>query len=790
MKYILKFTEISINDIEEVGGKNASLGEMFNHLAIQQIPIPNGFAITASAFKHFIEYNKLDGVHTKLLAELDRKNYTNLKEIGAKARELILHARISTDLIDAINFAFKEVFDDKKIEVAVRSSATAEDLPNASFAGQHDTFLNISSGHDLIVAVQKCFASLYTDRAIKYREDKGFDHAKVWISVGVQEMIRTDKGCSGVGFTLDPETGFEEVIHLEGIWGIGENLVQGNVNPDEFIIFKPSLRKKKMAIISKKLGLKQQMMVYDNSSVEKLKNIETPVSLVESFVLSDEEITKLANWALIIADYYKKPMDIEWAKDGLSDKMFILQARPETVHSQTKPMQLTSYALLEEKPFIVKGQAIGSKIICGKARIVHSPNEADKLIQGEILVTEFTSPDWDPILKKVTAIITDKGGRTSHAAIIARELGVPAIVGAFDATTKIKDGQMITVNCAEGNIGYIYDGTLHWKATTVDLKNIFLPDDLETCFILGDPEKAFQLSFYPNHGVGLLRMEFIISHHIKIHPMALVNFKSLKSKEDKKTIEILTKGYSDKETYFIDQLSQGIAKIAAAFYPKQVIVRMSDFKSNEYANLIGGKQFEPDEENPMLGFRGASRYDHELYRDGFRLECEAIKKVHDDMGLNNIKLMIPFCRTPEEGEKVLHLMEKYGLKRRKNGLEIYVMAEIPSNILLAKDFSKIFDGFSIGSNDLTQLILGVDRDSNLVADLFDENNEASKEMIKSLIKTAHENRIKVGICGQGPGDSIPFTKFLVEEEIDSISFTPDLYLKGLAVVSEAAAQHA
>jgi pyruvate, water dikinase len=790
MKYILKFTEISINDIEEVGGKNASLGEMFNHLATQKIPIPNGFAVTASAFKHFIDYNKLNGVHTKLLATLDRDKYANLKEIGAKARELILHARISTDLIDAVNFAFKEVFEDQKIAVAVRSSATAEDLPTASFAGQHDTFLNISSGHDLIIAIQKCFASLYTDRAIKYREDKGFDHAKVWISVGVQEMIRADKGCSGVGFTLDPETGFEEVIHLEGIWGIGENLVQGNVNPDEFIVFKPSLRNDKMAIISKKLGLKQQMMVYDNAKVEKLKNIETPINLVERFVLSNEEILKVANWALIISDYYKMPMDIEWAKDGISERLFILQARPETVHSQIKPLQLTSYALLEERPFIVNGQAIGNKIICGKARIVHSPNDADKLIQGEILVTEFTSPDWDPILKKVTAIITDRGGRTSHAAIIARELGVPAIVGAFGATSTIKDGQYITINCSEGNVGYVYDGTLHWKATTVDLKNINLPEQLETCFILGDPEKAFQLSFYPNHGVGLLRMEFIISHLIKIHPMALVNFKTLTCKSDKKNIEKLTKGYINKEEYFVDQLSQGIAKIAAAFYPKQVIVRMSDFKSNEYANLIGGKQFEPEEENPMLGFRGASRYDHKLYRDGFRLECEAIKKVREDMGLNNIKLMIPFCRTPEEGERILLLMDKYGLKRKLNNLEIYVMAEIPSNILLANDFAKIFDGFSIGSNDLTQLILGIDRDSNLVSELFDENNQAVKKMIKSLINTAHDNGIKVGICGQGPGDSIPFTKFLVEEEIDSISFTPDAYLNGLAVISQAITQPA
>ncbi len=784
MQYIKKFSEISIKDIEDVGGKNASLGEMYNKLAPQKILIPNGFAVTSFAFKHFIEYNKLDGVHARLLEGLDRNNFSNLKEIGTKARELILHARISTDLIEAIDYAYNEVFNGAKLQVAVRSSATAEDLPDASFAGQHDTFLNINSNEDLIHSVQKCFASLYTDRAIKYREDKGFDHSKVFISVGIQEMVRADKGCSGVGFTLDPESGFEGVIHIEGIWGIGENLVQGTIIPDEYVLFKESLRQNKQAIIQKKLGSKQEMMVYSDQSVEKTVNISTPLELQNRFILTNDEVTKIANWALIIEKHYKKPMDIEWAKDGLTNNLYILQARPETVHSQQNKLEIKEYTLTEKKEPILKGQAIGSKITSGIARLINSPNDAENLKEGDILVTDVTSPDWDPILKKVSAIITNKGGRTSHASIIARELGVPAIVGTVNATTTIKDGQKVTVNCAEGNTGLIYDDLLNWKETVINFKNIYMPENIDFCFILGDPEKAFSLSNYPNSGVGLMRMEFIISHSVQVHPMALVNFNKLKNENEKKEIEKLTTNYSNKEDYFIDKLSQGIAVIAAAFYPKQVILRMSDFKSNEYANLLGGKEFEPTEENPMLGFRGASRYYNELYKEGFRLECEAVKRVRNDMGLSNLKLMIPFCRTILEGKKVLDLMEKYGLKRGENNLKIYVMAEIPSNIILAEEFSKIFDGFSIGSNDLTQLVLGVDRDSSLVSPLFDENNAASKEMIKMLIATAHKNGIKVGICGQGPSDSPEFARFLIEQGIDSISFNPDNFLKGVEIVSK------
>ena len=789
MSYIKKFSEIAIKDLNEVGGKNASLGEMYNKLASQNIAIPNGFAVTASAFKHFIEYNKLDGVHARLMASLDRKNFYNLKQIGEKARELILHARISNDLIEAISYAYEEVFAGKNPAVAVRSSATAEDLPEASFAGQHESYLNINGNQDLILAVKKCFASLYTDRAIKYREDKGFDHSKVFLSVGIQEMVRSDKGCSGVGFTIDPDSGFAGVIHFEGVWGMGENMVQGAVNPDEFLLFKTSLRKNKFPIIQKKLGSKQQMMIYSDVATQSTTNISTPIELQNQFVLNDEEITLLGNWALIIEDYYKKPMDIEWAKDGLSNELFILQARPETVHSQKKSLEIIEFKLLETKESLLKGQAIGSKIISGKAKIIQSPEESDHLESGDILVTDLTSPDWDPILKKVSAIITNKGGRTSHASIIARELGVPAIVGTANATTLIKDGQTITVNCAEGNTGLVYEGVLAWEEKVLDFKNVHLPNHPEICFILGDPDKAFSLSFYPNNGVGLMRIEFIISHQVKVHPMALVNFNSLKNLNDKKAIQELTQHFPQKETYFIDKLAQGMAIIAAAFYPKDVVIRMSDFKTNEYANLLGGKEFEPKEENPMLGFRGASRYYSDLYKQGFKLECEAVKKVRDEMGLDNVKLMIPFCRTPEEGEKVVELMKTYGLERGKNKLENYVMAEIPSNILLAEEFANIFDGFSIGSNDLTQLILGVDRDSALVASLFDENNSASKEMIKLLLETAHKYGSKVGICGQGPGDSKEFAQFLVEEGIDSISFNPDLFLKGLDLVSKLSLQH-
>lgn len=786
MNYIKIFSEISIADIPEVGGKNASLGEMKSRLSANGIELPDGFAVTAYAFRHFISHNKLDGIHTSLLAGLDRKNYINLNKIGQKARELILQSHMPGDLSDAILTAYEELFYGRNPHVAVRSSATAEDLPEASFAGQHDSFLNISGGIDLVNTVKRCFASLYTNRAIKYREDKGFDHSKVFLSVGIQEMVRADKGCSGVGFTLEPESGFLNVIHLAGVWGLGENIVQGTVTPDEFLIFKPTLRAGKKAIIQKQLGEKQKTMIYSGAASQTTVNTDTSPGKRCSFVLNDDEINKLARWALIIEDHYGKPMDIEWAKDGLTGKLYILQARPETVHSQGSALEIREYKMSERSEVLLQGQAIGSKITSGTVRLLSSPAEADKLMEGDILVTNLTSPDWDPILKKVSAIITNKGGRTSHASIIARELGVPAMVGSGTATKVLRDGQIVTLSCAEGKTGLVYKGKLPWEETLIKIDHIKLPKRPKLSLILGEPEKAFNLSFYPHKGVGLLRIEFIISHYVKAHPMALVNHNTLKSRKANAYIAELTKNHATKEEYFVDKLSQGVATIAAAFHPEPVIVRMSDFKTNEYASLPGGDDFEPKEENPMLGFRGASRYYSELYKEGFRLECEAMKRVRDDMGLVNVKLMIPFCRTPEEGKKVIQIMKDYGLQQGKNDLKILVMAEIPSNILLADQFAEIFDGFSIGSNDLTQLTLGVDRDSELVAHLFDENNDANRKMIKMLLTAARKRNRDVGICGQGPGDSPEFARFLVENGIDSISFNPDIFIKGIETVSTAA----
>ena len=788
MKFIKTFSEISIDDIPEVGGKNASLGEMRSRLSPKGIELPDGFAVTAFAFRHFISHNKLDGRHNSLLAGLDRKTYKNLNEIGQQARELILESHMPGDLSDAILFSYEQVFQGRNPQVAVRSSATAEDLPEASFAGQHDSFLNISGGTELVNTVKRCFASLYTNRAIKYREDKGFTHSKVFLSVGIQEMVRADKGCSGVGFTLEPESGFLNVIHLAGVWGLGENIVQGIVTPDEFLIFKPTLRTGKKAIIQKQLGEKQQTMVYSGTGSQTTVNTDTSELMKSSFVLSDDEIYKLARWALIIEDHYGKPMDIEWAKDGLTGKLYILQARPETVHSQGPTLEIREYNLSERSELLLQGQAIGSKITSGIVRLLNSPAEAEKLLKGDILVTDLTSPDWDPILKKVSAIITNKGGRTSHASIIARELGVPALVGSGTATTVLKDGQIVTLSCAEGKTGSVYKGKLSWEETLIKIDHIKLPDRPKLSMILGEPEKAFKLSFYPHKGVGLLRIEFIISHYVKAHPIALVNDNKLKSQKAHAYIADLTRNHATKEDYFVDKLSQGVATIAAAFYPEPVVVRMSDFKTNEYALLPGGADFEPKEENPMLGLRGASRYYSELYKEGFRLECAAMKRVRDDMGLVNVKLMIPFCRTPEEGRKVIQIMKGYGLQQGTNDLKILVMAEIPSNIILAEEFAEIFDGFSIGSNDLTQLTLGVDRDSELVAHLFDENNEASRKMIKMLLTTAREKQKDVGICGQGPGDSPEFARFLVENGIDNISFNPDVFLKGIGTVLTASNQ--
>jgi len=784
--YIKQFKEINIGDIASVGGKNSSLGEMFSKLSAKGISVPDGFATTAFAFQEFLTNNSLNSQLNELMLQLDRNKYSNLQETGSKARKLLMDATLPKNLEQAIIKAYKKLCaNENYFEVAVRSSATAEDLPEASFAGQHESYLNIKGEKPVLDAVKKCFASLYTDRAIKYREDNGFSHEKVSLSVGIQKMVRSDKACSGVGFTLEPESGFRDIVHIAGVWGLGENIVQGTVTPDEFFVFKPTLLQGKNAIIQKKLGEKEKTMIYGNDDANPVINITTPKEKQDEFVLSDKELTTLAKWALIIENHYQKPMDIEWAKDGITNEMFIIQARPETVHSQRNPLIVKEYKILNKGQALTEGEAIGSKVATGVARILQSPDESNKLQPGEIVVTELTSPDWDPILKNAAAIITNKGGRTSHASIVARELGVPAIVGCGNATEKIIDGEMITVSCCEGETGFVYEGKLDFKETELDFSNIKKPETTEVMLIVGDPDKAFKLSFYPNDGVGLMRIEFIITHTVQIHPMALVKFTELKDASVKEKIEKLTHHYPDKEKYFVDKLSQGVATIAAAFYPKDVIVRMSDFKTNEYANLIGGKDFEPKEENPMLGFRGASRYYNERYREGFKLECEAIRKVRDEMGLTNVKVMIPFCRTIEEGNKVISVMKKYGLEQGVNNLEVYVMAEIPSNVILGEKFAKIFDGFSIGSNDLTQLTLGIDRDSSIVNNLFDEENEAPKEMMATMIKKAKEAGVKIGLCGQAPSDIPDFAKFLVELGIDSISFNPDALLKGIKNIVQA-----
>jgi pyruvate,water dikinase len=787
--FIKQFKELSNDQVALVGGKNASLGEMFNRLTPKGINIPDGFATTAEAYWLFLDENNLREKLTLLMNKIDQHNFSNLREIGSEARALVLNALIPQLLADEIKLAYRHLNTgyNTEMEVAVRSSATAEDLPTASFAGQHDSFLNIKGEEVLLHTCQKCFASLFNDRAIKYRINNGFEHMHVALSVGVQRMVRSDLASAGVGFTIEPETGFENMIYLTGSWGLGENVVQGAVNPDEFYIFKPSIRNGNKSLVTKKLGSKSKTMIYaqgQNALNKSIENIDTPIEKQLLFVLTDAEIEILASWCLKIEEHYNMPMDIEWAKDGMTNELFIVQARPETIHNKTRSISFKEYRLTEKGNVITIGKAVGSKIVSGVARVLESPAEAHKLQPGEILVTDITNPDWNIVLKKASVIITNKGGRTSHAAIVARELGVAAVVGTTNATEKIKDGQFITVSCAEGDEGRIYEGKLHWEEKDINLVNTKVPKT-KAMFILADPDKALQLSFYPNQGVGLMRMEFVINNSIQIHPMALVNFDALKDEKAKQEIERLTKNHPDKSAYFIDKLSQAIAFVAAAFHPKEVIVRMSDFKTNEYANLIGGKQFEPDEENPMLGFRGASRYYSPLYREGFNLECEAIKTVRNQMGLTNVKVMIPFCRTVEEGEKVVKLMEDFGLKQGDNGLEVYVMIEIPSNVILAEKFANVFDGFSIGSNDLTQLTLGIDRDSAIISHLFDENNEAVKWMLKNVIETAKKCGVKIGLCGQAPSDYPEFAQFLVEQGIDSISFNPDALINGIENINKA-----
>jgi pyruvate,water dikinase len=793
MKTIKHFSEIRIKDIPTVGGKNASLGEMYSSLTAKGILVPEGFAVIANGYWQFLNDNKLVPIITSLLAQLDVKTFNNLSFIASQIRTLIMEATFPLSLANEITEAYQLLVNNSGQEktYAVRSSATAEDLPNASFAGQQETYLNVKGEINLIRACQRCYASLFTDRAIKYRSDNGFEHMKVALSIGVQTMVRSDLACSGVMFTIDPDSGFEDVVLVSGAWGLGENVVQGTINTDEFLVYKPFLGKVKNPIISHKLGSKNKTMIYSSLPIDDIIkpedaviNTDTSVQKSNEYILNDEEIIQLAKWACIIQDHYKCHMDIEWAKDKHNEKLYIVQARPETVHSQKKQTIFKQYTLLDKGKLLCTGAGLGSKIVTGKARILHSPSEISKLNIGEILVTERTDPDWDPVMRKTKAIITDQGGRTSHAAIVARELGVIAVVGTTNGTKNIKDGQLITVSSAQGNTGEVYSGQLKWEEIIIDITAI-PKTKTKVMLILAHPDEAFGYSKLPNDGVGLMRMEFIISNAIGIHPMALKYFDVINDLEVKDKIEKITKIFDNKEDYFINKLAEATAKMAAAFYPKDVVVRMSDFKSNEYANLLGGHQFEPKEENPMIGFRGASRYYHPLYKDAFEMECLAMKKVRDDMGFTNVKLMIPFCRTITEAQKVIAVMNACGLKRKVNALELYVMIEIPSNALLAEEFAKYFDGFSIGSNDLTQLTLGADRDSELLSEIFSPFDPAVMQLIEMTLSKAKKSNTHTGLCGQAPSDYPEYAKFLVKNGIDSISFNPDALIKGIQNIVEA-----
>ena len=809
---ILWFEEVGIADIPYVGGKNASLGEMIQQLLPKGVSVPTGFATTAYAFRYFIEKAGLKEQLRSLFSDLDVENMPNLRERGQQARGLILNTPFPKDLEEAIALAYLRLCErygvngelcdrfegeereacrrySSDVDVAVRSSATAEDLPDASFAGQQETYLNVHGVKGVLESCHKCFASLFTDRAISYRTIKGFDHFEVALSVGVQKMVRSDLASSGVMFSIDTETGFKDAALVTAAYGLGENVVQGAVNPDEYFVFKPTLKQGFRPILEKRLGSKEIKMVYDTGGSKLTKNVTVSDSERCKYAITDDEILKLAEWACIIEDHYSNvrgmytPMDIEWAKDGITGELFIVQARPETVQSQKAGNILRSYRLQGTSDVLITGRAVGEMIGQGDARVILDVHGIDQFKPGEVLVTNKTDPDWEPIMKRASAIVTNQGGRTCHAAIIAREMGIPAIVGCGNATGLLKTGQAVTVSCSEGEEGRVYAGLVPFEVQETQLDN--LPRTRTQILMnVGNPDEAFGLSSIPCDGVGLARFEFIIANHIKAHPLALLHFDTLEDEVAKRDIAELTALYDHKPDFFVDKLAHGIGMIAAAFYPKPVVVRMSDFKSNEYANLLGGRQFEPSEENPMIGWRGASRYYDPSYAEAYGLECKALKRVRDDMGLTNVIPMIPFCRTPDEGRKVLAEMENHGLKRGENGLQVYVMCEIPSNVILADAFSQVFDGFSIGSNDLTQLTLGLDRDSSLVAHIFDERNEAVKQMVRMVIEAAKRNHRKIGICGQAPSDYPEFAEFLVEQGIDSISLNPDSVMKTLLAIAK------
>ena len=790
-----------MTDILQVGGKNASLGEMIQNLSPLGVEVPDGFAITVDAYNYFIEYNKLnDSIH-EIVSNTNVDDVVDLRRNGMKVRQLIREGKFPNDMSEAILKAYKELslqYGSDLTDVAVRSSATAEDLPDASFAGQQETYLNVRGDEALLSSVRNCIASLFTDRAISYREMFNFDHFEVGLSVGVQKMVRSDLASSGVAFSLDTESGFKDVVLINGAFGLGEMVVQGAVNPDEFLVFKPTLEKGFNSIIEKKLGVKEIKMIYGSNPGEMVRTIPVEKDNQKKFCVNDTQVIQIAKWVTIIEKYYTElrgtycPMDVEWAIDGLTNRLFIVQARPETIHSQRQGANLIEYKIKDDKRAekkLVTGIAVGDKVSSGKVKILYSLDGRDgstdgaDFKEGDVLVTDMTDPDWEPLMKKAAAIVTNKGGRTCHAAIIAREMGVPAIVGCGDATDILKKGMEVTISCAEGDNGFVYSGEIPFEITETDLSD--LPTvDMPIMLNVASPDMAFQFSHIPNSGVGLARQEFIINNYIQVHPLALMNHKKLEDPELTASIEKIIEGYENEEAFFVKRLSYGIAKIAAAFYPKKVIVRFSDFKSNEYYNMLGGKYFEPSEENPMIGWRGASRYYSDSYKPAFGWECKAIKRVREKMGLDNVTVMIPFCRTVDELHKVYEVMDEYDLRRGENGLEVFLMAELPSNIICADLFAPHIDGFSIGSNDLTQLTLGLDRDSALVAHVYDERNPAVKRSISNLIKTAREYGVKVGICGQGPSDFPDFAEFLAKEGIDSISVTPDSVLKTLKTLDK------